>query len=250
MEQAYGFGAQSGPGLDTYGSMLAADAGKIRCAVLLGGNLYGSNPDLQWAGGALRKIGTVAHITTKLNPGHVHGRGRFNLLLPVLARDEELQATTQESMFNFVRLSDGGATAPGGELKSEVEVVSTMASRLLPPGPFPFEQMTSHQAIRDAIASVVPGYEKIGALDTTKQEFQIGGRTYHKPCFNTPTGKLRAQTVPTATFRVEADELRLGIQFALQGRKHTSGATTNLTNSCWCNVQPAKKGQDLAGLEW
>jgi anaerobic selenocysteine-containing dehydrogenase len=126
-----------------------------------------------------------------------------------LARDEERQATTQESMFNFVRLSDGGASAPGGELKSEVEIVCAMASRLLAPGPFPFERMTSHETIRNAIASVVPGYEKIGALDTTKQEFQISGRTYHEPRFNTPTGKLRAQTVPTETFRVETDELRL-----------------------------------------
>ena len=33
--------------------------------------------------------------------------------LPVLARDEETQATTQESMFNFVRLSEGGAAGGG-----------------------------------------------------------------------------------------------------------------------------------------
>jgi len=209
VEQAYGFDVPSGVGLDTYGSMLAADADKIRCAVLLGGNLYGSNPDLRWAGQALRKIGTVAHITTKLNTGHVHGRGDFNVVLPVLARDEEQQPTTQESMFNFVRLSDGGAPAPGGEVKSEVEVVSALAARLLPPGPIPFERMTSHKAIRDAIAAVVPGYEKIGALDASRQEFQIDGRTYHAPRFNTPTGKLQAHVPPTVTFGVAPDEFRL-----------------------------------------
>jgi molybdopterin-dependent oxidoreductase alpha subunit len=209
MEQAYGVSVPAGVGLDTYGSMLAADAGKIRCAVLLGGNLYGSNPDLRWADQALRKIGTVAHITTKLNTGHVNGRGNFNVVLPVLARDEESQPTTQESMFNFVRLSDGGAPAPAGEVRSEVEVVSALAARLLPPGPIPFERMTSHQAIRDAIAAVVPGYEKIGDLDASKQEFQIDGRTFHAPRFNTPTGRLQAHVPPTETFRVDPDEFRL-----------------------------------------
>ena len=58
---------------------------------------------------ALRKIGTTVYVTTKLNEGHIHGRGRTCLILPVLARDEERQCTTQESMFNYVRLSDGGA---------------------------------------------------------------------------------------------------------------------------------------------
>ncbi len=50
MERAYGIRAGGGPGLDTYGSMLAAARGEVRCALLLGGNLYGSNPDAAWAG--------------------------------------------------------------------------------------------------------------------------------------------------------------------------------------------------------
>src|SRR6185295_17187027 len=142
----------SGTGLDTYHSMEAAHAGRIRAAVMLGGNLWASNPDLVWAGTALRSIGATAYITTKLNQGHVHGRGRFTVLLPVLARDEEAQPTTQESMFNFVRLSDGGHTGPSGELKSEVELVCALAARLLPAGPFPFEKMGNHRAIREAIS--------------------------------------------------------------------------------------------------
>ena len=33
------------------------------------------------------------------------------LILPTCVRDEELQSTTQESLFNFVRLSQGGMIA-------------------------------------------------------------------------------------------------------------------------------------------
>lgn len=208
MADAYGIVA-SEVGLDTYGSMLAAENGRIRTAVMLGGNLWGSSPDLDWAGRALRKIGTTAYITTKLNPGHVRGRGRFNLVLPVLARDEEDQSTTQESMFNYVRLSDGGQPRPGDDLKSEVELVCALASRLLPPGPFPFESMTSHKAIREAIAHVVPGYAEVSRIDETKQEFQIAGRTFHAPAFNTPSGKVRASVPRTTPWQPSPGEFRL-----------------------------------------
>jgi molybdopterin-dependent oxidoreductase alpha subunit len=209
MAEAYGIAAGGAPGLDTYGSMVAAAEGRMRVAVLLGGNLWGSNPDHAWAGRALRRIGTTAHVTTKLNPGHVHGRGRFNQLLPVRARDEERQPTTQESMFNFVRLSDGGQTPPPGELKSEVELVCALAARLLPPGPFPFERMTDHAAIREAIARVVPGYARIGEIDATREEFQIDGRTFHEPRFPTPSGRIRAAVPPLSCLEVGAGEFRL-----------------------------------------
>jgi anaerobic selenocysteine-containing dehydrogenase len=127
----------------------------------------------------------------------------------VLARDEESQATTQESMFNFVRLSDGGEAPPPGELKSEVEVVCALAARLLPPGPFPFGEMTSHDAVRRAIAAVVPGYAAIADLGTTKAEFQIAGRTFHEPRFPTPTGRAYASVPAVPQFHVGAGEFRL-----------------------------------------
>ena len=181
----------------------------MRAAVLLGGNLFGSNPDRAWTGEALRRVGTTCTISTKLNEGHVHGRGRIHVVLPVLARDEETQATTQESMFNFVRLSDGGERPPAGELKSEVEVVCALAARLLPQGPFPFAEMKDHDAVRRAIARVVPGYAAIGEIGSTKQEFQIAGRTFHAPKFSTPSGKARVSVPPLAPLAVGEGAFRL-----------------------------------------
>lgn len=209
MEEVYGLPANPGGGMDTFRCMEAAHAGKIRAAILLGGNLFGSNPDRPWAGEALRRIGATAYITTKLNEGHVHGRGRFHVLLPVLARDEERQATTQESMFNYVRLSDGGAPVPEGELKGEVEVICALASRVLPKGPFDFDRMTDHRAVREAIAKVVPGYEPLGSIDASRREFQIEGRTFHTPRFATPTGKAETGVPPLPAFRVRPGEFRL-----------------------------------------
>jgi molybdopterin-dependent oxidoreductase alpha subunit len=209
MQEVYGFSSAAAPGLDTYRSMEAAAAGRIRTAFLLGGNLYASNPDSTWAAAAMQKIGTTAYVTTKLNLGHIHGRGRVTLLLPVLARDEEREATTQESMFNYVRRSDGGAEPPAGEIKSEVEVICGLAARLLSKGPFPFERMNSHGAIREAIAKVVPGYAAIREVDSKKQEFQIAGRTFHEPRFATTSGKLRASVPPTPKFALADGQFRL-----------------------------------------
>jgi anaerobic selenocysteine-containing dehydrogenase len=112
-------------------------------------------------------------------------------------------------MFNFVRLSDGGEPAPRGELMSEVQLVCALAARLLSGGPFPFERMTSHAAIREAIARVVPGYGAIGSIDETRSEFQIDGRTFHEPRFATASGKARASVPRAAPWRTAPDEFRL-----------------------------------------
>jgi molybdopterin-dependent oxidoreductase alpha subunit len=208
MESVYGI-PKLDCGLDTYGSMVAAHEGRIRTAILLGGNLFASNPDREWAGDALRRIGTTTYITTKLNEGHVHGRGRLTLILPVLARDEERQATTQESMFNFVRLSDGGEEPPRGELKGEVEVVCSLAARVLPPGPFDFAAMRDHDTVRKAIAAVVPGFEPLADIGESKREFQIAGRTFHQTVFATPTKRAQARVTPLPPFAPGPGEFRL-----------------------------------------
>jgi anaerobic selenocysteine-containing dehydrogenase len=54
--------------------------------------------------------------------------------------------------------------------------------------------MRSTRQIRQKIAQFVPGFEKLAEIDQTKQEFQIGGRTFHTPHFATPDGRARLHT--------------------------------------------------------
>jgi molybdopterin-dependent oxidoreductase alpha subunit len=209
MEEIYGLGAPDSAGQHTYASMVAADTGRIRAAVLLGGNLLASNPDSTWAAAALRKIPFSVSITTKLNEGHLLGRGRTSLILPVLARDEEPEPTTQESMFNFVRLSEGGSPAVEGEMRSEVEVIASLAERILPPGRFDWAALRSHAHLRREIARVVPGFEAMEAIDETRSEFQIAGRTFHEPRFATRDGKARFHVTPLPDFDLGPESFRL-----------------------------------------
>lgn len=196
------------PGLDTMACMQATDAGRIRSAICLGGNLFGSNPDSAFAHRALGKLEFVTYLSTTLNTGHAWGRARETLVLPVQARDEE-DATTQESMFNYVRLSDGGAMRQVGP-RGEVKVLCDIADRLLgSDGPVNWKSLENHCNIRQMIAQIIPGYEAIGQIDTAKHEFQIAGRTFHEPKFKTPSGKARFRAVPIPLLRGDGLQLRL-----------------------------------------
>lgn len=209
LHQVYGIEAPSTPGWDTFRSMQAAEEGRVQAAFLLGGNLFASNPDRTWAARALDRIPVMVHASTKLNEGHVHGRGGTTLVLPVLARDEESQATTQESMFNLVRLSEGGTPAVDGEMRSEVDIIASLAEGILPPDRFDWSELRSHEHLRQQIARVVPGYEAISEIDRTRQEFQIGGRTFRKPHFATDSGRARFQVTALSGFSPEPGEFRL-----------------------------------------
>ena len=137
-------------------------------------------------------------LSTTMNTGHVHGLAKDTIILPVLARDEEPQPTTQESMFNYVRLSDGGPRRLPGP-RSEVEVIAAIGERLLPDASgIDWQAMRETATIRHWIGAVVPGYEKIGQIDASKQEFHIGGRTFHEPTFPTSDGRaaLHVHEIP------------------------------------------------------
>jgi len=198
LETHYGVPFPSQPGLDTLGCVEAADRGELTFGCCLGGNLYGANPDASFARWALSKLDMLVYLNTTLNTGHVRAIAGETLILPVLARDEEPQATTQESMFNYVRLSDGGAARHAGP-RSEVEVIAALADRVLGSGgPIDWRSMRDTPTIREAIGRVVPGFEKMREIDRTREEFQIGGRTFHTPAFATPDGMahLHALAIP------------------------------------------------------
>ena len=177
------------PGVDTYNGLKAAFQGKIDCALIVGGNLYSASPNTQWTTTALNQIGFKCFLTTTLNQGHIHGIDRGEvLILPVKARDEENQSTTQESMFNYVRLSDGGIERLDNT-RSEIDILASIGQRLLPEHQELFDTFTQHDTIRKSIAKIIPGMESISDIGVAKREFHIRNRIMHQPHFNTPNNK-------------------------------------------------------------
>lgn len=207
LQKAYGRDFPDTAGYDTFALMEAAARGEIKTLIALGGNLWGSNPNSNWAASAMQKIGTVVYLSTKLNPGHFHGRGQNTLILPVLARDEEPQTTTQESMFNFVRLSDGGSANAGGSMRAETAVICDIAQQVLGESPVNWNRLRSHHEIRQLIADTIPGWSEIKDIDTSKREFTVAGRIFHSAHFNTISGKAQMHVTPLP--ELKSDQLRL-----------------------------------------
>ncbi len=178
-------------GLDTLGCMESALRGDLKFGLCLGGNLYGSNPDAEFAERALNQLQQLVYLSTTLNTGHARGLAASTMILPVMARDEEPHRTTQESMFNFVRLSEGGRPRHVGP-KSEIHVISQLADRILGESDvINWKALRDPAGIRQMIAKVVPGFEAMEEIDRTSKEFQIGGRTFHSPQFATETQRAQ-----------------------------------------------------------
>ena len=209
LERLLGVPLPRSPGLDTMACMEAAEEGRMRTAVCLGGNLYGSNPDAAFAQRAIGKLDMVCYLNTALNTGLVHGRARHTLILPVRARDEDPQLTTQESMFNFVRVSEGGPARLDGP-RTEVDLLAELGRRVCGDnGPVDWRDMQQHASIRSLIAKAIPGLEALEHVDRDRREFTIPGRVLQVPRFATPSGKAQFATVPLPPLAANHDELRL-----------------------------------------
>ncbi|KKB80014.1 histidine kinase [Devosia soli] len=196
MEEVFGVSFPDEKGLDTMACLRRAETGGIDAAVVMGGNLWAATPDTAFASRAMGAIGFKLFLTTTLNQGHVHGLGEGEvMILPVTARDEEWEPTTQESMFNFVRLSDGGIERIG-TVRPESWILGQLGRRMLPGSPIDFDAFSGHAKLRDAIAAIVPGMEELADIDVAKREFHIRNRVLHVPEFGTPDGKAHFAVTP------------------------------------------------------
>lgn len=188
------------PGYHTRDLIEAAEQGKVDTLFCLGGNLYAANPDLQQAKQALSQIETIFYVATKPNLGHFHGLGKTQtLILPVFNRFENPHKTTTESGNNFVRLNDEGKShlqPHNSDLISEIELITEIAHRLHGENPINWRKLQDTVYVRDLIAKTIPGYEKIGTIDKTKEEFIIEGRILEEPKFFTSDGKAQMFVTP------------------------------------------------------
>lgn len=198
LEQTFHVKLTREAGFDTMAGLQAAARGEIDAALMMGGNLWGATPDSAFADKALGSIGFKLYLTTTLNRGHVNGLGEGEcLILPVTARDEEWSPTTQESMFNFIRLSDGGIRRLDN-VRPETVILCDLAAKLLPDTPIDFAAFKHHPKVRAAIAAIVPGMEQLADIDVAKREFHVRNRIMHTP----PTAARFAVT-PIPEFRNE-----------------------------------------------
>ena len=158
-------------GFDTVEAIHAFADGRARVFFGMGGNFVAASPDTEVTEAALRRAELTVQVSTKLNRSHLV-TGQEALILPALGRSErdftggrEQRVTVEDSM-SAVHASRGPLEPASEHLRSEVDIVCSLALATLgPQHPVPWQELRDdYSKIRQRIARVVPGcagYEEL-----------------------------------------------------------------------------------------
>ncbi len=164
IEKEFGFDPPREDGLDTVASIRALSEGKAKVFFGMGGNFVAAAPDTHVTEDAMRRADLTVQVSTKLNRSHVVA-GQEALILPTMGRTEKdltggkVQRITVEDSMSAVHASHGPLKPASKHLRSEVDIVCTMAEAVLAGRhDIPWHEFRAdYTAIRRRIANVVPG---------------------------------------------------------------------------------------------
>ena len=164
LQQEFGFDPPREHGFDTVQAIEALRDGKAKVFIGMGGNFVSAAPDTEVTEQAMRNADLTVHVSTKLNRSHVV-TGREALILPALGRSEKdltggrVQRVTVEDSMSAVHASHGPLKPASPHLKSEVDIVCSLALATLGDRyGIPWDAFRSdYTEIRHRIARVVPG---------------------------------------------------------------------------------------------
>jgi molybdopterin-dependent oxidoreductase alpha subunit len=225
LDEHFGIVSPREHGVDTVDAIRAMRDGRAKVFMGMGGNFATATPDTAVTEAALRSCSLTVQVSTKLNRSHVV-HGRTALILPSLGRtDRDLQngvkqQVSVEDSMSMVHLSRGSLNPPSDDVRSEVAIVCQLARTLLGPvHPVPWETFNSnYDAIRDAIAAVVPGCDDYNAKVRQPDGFQLPHGPRDSRIFPTSTGKANfavnpLQWVPIPEGRLILQTLRSHDQY-------------------------------------
>ncbi len=203
-------------GYDTVNAIRAMRDGKVRVFMGMGGNFVSATPDTEVTEAAMRNCALTVHVSTKLNRSHVVTGGEA-LILPVLGRSEKdltggrQQRVTVEDSMSAVHASHGPLEPASPHLRSEVDIVCSLALATLPDSPVPWAAMRDdYTEIRRRIARVVPGCAAYDAKIDQPGGFVLPHPPRDTRTFETKSGKAVITCTPVEV--LEVDEGRLILQ--------------------------------------
>jgi molybdopterin-dependent oxidoreductase alpha subunit len=210
----FGFEPPREHGLDVVDSIRAMRDRKASFFMGMGGNFVRATPDTAVTEAALESTALTVQVSTKLNRSHVLC-GRTALILPTLGRTDldrtggRKQFVTVEDSMSSVHASRGRLVPASDQLRSEVDIVCSMAIAVLGERyDLDWAAMRAdYTQIRRHIAGVVPGcaayHEKVD---------QPGGFVLPHPprdtrTFETKAGKAIFETSPIDVLTVPEGRL-------------------------------------------
>ncbi len=194
LREVFHFEPPSSPGYNVVEAIQAMHDGKVRCFMALGGNLLSAAPDTPFTQHALEQCELTVHVSTKLNRSHL-APGKTSLILPCLGRTDKHiqngkeQVVTVENSMGVVHGSHGTLTPPSPHLKSEPEIVASIAAAALDDPEIDWLSLTDHyDHIRDLIEKAVKGFDDFNQRLHRQNGFSLpnGAR---EGIFNTPSKK-------------------------------------------------------------
>ncbi|MEO8327008.1 MAG: molybdopterin dinucleotide binding domain-containing protein, partial [Nitrospirota bacterium] len=205
-------------GHDAVRGIKAMHAGKAKVFIALGGNFLSATPDTAYTAKALSRCRLTVHISTKLNRAHLV-TGTEALILPALGRtDKDLQDdipqyVTTENTMGIVQTSQGRLEPVSEFLKSEVDIVASLAKATFnnKEGPWNHinwdELIHDYDAIRHLISQVVPGHEHYTDRVNKPGGFYLANPIRDARQFPTPSGKAQFTVHPMPDIHLGPDQL-------------------------------------------
>ncbi|MFC5731118.1 MULTISPECIES: FdhF/YdeP family oxidoreductase [Nocardioides] len=219
LRDEFGFEPPRHHGVDTVEAIRALRDGTAKVFIGMGGNFVSAAPDTEVTEAALRNADLTVHASTKLNRSHVV-HGRTALILPVLGRTERdhtggrPQRVTVEDSMSAVHASKGPLDPASPDLRSEVDVVCSLAQALFtgdhPGARIPWSEFRSDYAtVRQRIASVVPGFDDFDRRVTEPGGFVLPHPPRDSRTFPTAAGRAVFTTSPLQVLEVPDGHLLL-----------------------------------------
>ncbi|MFT3860717.1 FdhF/YdeP family oxidoreductase [Micropruina sp.] len=215
LRDRFGFEPPRTHGTDVVEAIRRMRDGSCGVFVAVGGNFVRATPDSALTEAALGNVGLTVHVSTKLNGSHAVP-GRRALILPTLGRTEydrtggiEQFVTVEDSM-GMVHASRGRLCPAGDALRSEVDIVCSIAERTLGNEGVDFSAMRGDYAtIRSHIEATVPGFEHFEQRVADPAGFVLPNGPRDSRTFNTSTGRARFTVNPLVIVEVPPGHLLL-----------------------------------------
>ncbi len=211
----FGFEPPREHGHDTVKAIRAFRDGTAQVFMGMGGNFVGATPDTEATEAAMRKAALTVHVSTKLNRSHVV-HGREALILPALGRSEKdltggrVQRVTVEDSMSAVHASHGPLDPASPHLKSEVDIVCSLALATLPDSTIPWAELRDdYSEIRHRIARVVPGCASYDEKVSQPGGFVLPHPPRDNRVFETDSGKAVLTSTPLEVLDVPPGRLLL-----------------------------------------
>ncbi len=212
----FGFEPPREHGLDSVNAVKALRDGEAKVFVGMGGNFVSAISDTTVTEEAMRNADLTVHVSTKLNRSHVV-HGREALILPVLGRSERdltggrRQRVTVEDSMSQVHASHGPLTPASPHLRSEVDIVCSLALATLGrEHVVPWADLRDDYArIRHRIGRVVPGCESYEAKVAQPGGFRLPDPPRDTRTFPTDVERAKFTVSPTDVLHVPEGRLLL-----------------------------------------